>query len=321
MPDTEGLPGGPVLQPNLNLNVTQYQGLTSGAVSSGVKNILNTAAGGPDMNVYNAVSKSSSSTPTAPTFQANAPDPLTHIQSTLESSISADPSALGPFKAIANAIMTGMGRPVATLSDGISRMLPAWIPGSSATLAKIDQLQQNFMTNHAGDLADLSSEMGAAMSDIKGLANLLSPDSMNNFHLTTAPMQAILQQKRQVGQNLSSDLADAIANTDDPDEKARLQAEKDDVDAWQANSDKRMAQDSNQISDMQNRINKVWQAAGGQSDALMNVATGDRPGNLTSDGQIVSTTHTQPGAVNFATGVRQTLIQSRVQMNTAMAGR
>jgi hypothetical protein len=140
------------------------------------------------------------------------------------------------------------------------------------------------------------------------------------FHLSTAPMQAILQQKRQVGQNLSSDLADAIANTDDPDEKARLQAEKDDVDAWQANSDKRMAQDGNQISDMQNRIN-VWQAAASQSNTLMNAAMGDRPGNMTSDGQIVSTTHTQPGAVNFAMGVRQALIQSRVQRNTAMAGR
>ena len=63
------------------------------------------------------------------------------------------------------------------------------------------------------------------------------------------------------------------------------------------------------------------QAAGNQSLAMMNAAMGDHPSNLTNDGNIVSTTHTDPNALNFATGLRQSLVQSRVQMNTAMAGR
>jgi hypothetical protein len=39
-----------------------------------------------------------------------------------------------------------------------------------------------------------------------------------------------------------------------------------------------------------------------------------------SNGQIVNTTHTHPNAVNYAMGLTQSLIQSRVQINSAMAG-
>ncbi len=78
---------------------------------------------------------------------------------------------------------------------------------------------------------------------------------------------------------------------------------------------------NNQISDLQQRTNAVQRAAAAQSEALLNAAMGDRPSNHTNDGQIVSTTHTQPNALDFANGLRQSLIQSRVQMNTAMAGR
>jgi hypothetical protein len=133
-------------------------------------------------------------------------------------------------------------------------------------------------------------------------------------------LQQILGQKQEVGRGLSSQLADAIANTDDPNEKAQLQKQKDQVDAWMANSDQRIAQDQNAISDLQQRTNAVMRVAQSQSQALVNAAFSDSPGNVTRDGQIVSTTHTQPGAVQYAMGLRQSLMQSRVQMNTAMAG-
>ena len=158
------------------------------------------------MNVYNAVGRSSGGTPNFSGFNATSADPLAHIQSTLESSVSGDTSALGPMKAIANAIMTGVGRPVATISDGLSRMLPTWMPGS--TLAQIDKLQQNFMANHDSDLRNLSNaDMTGALSAMKGLSNLLSDDSMANFHLSAGPLQTILQKKQQVGRELSSQLA------------------------------------------------------------------------------------------------------------------
>ena len=316
MPEPDGLPGGPVLQPNLNLNVPQLQGLTRGMVSNGVASMLDTAAGGSDLNVYNAVGRTSGGTPGFPSFQGSGPDPLLHIQSTLEASISAQG---GPEKAILNAVMTGLTRPVATISDGLSRLLP-WV-GLGGRLNRIDDLQQNFFKNHAGDLANLSDSMNSALKNIRDLGYLMQPDSIDKFHLSTGPLQQIMEQKKQVGRDLSDQLADAIANTDDPDEKAQLQTEKDQVDAWMANCDQRISQDENAITDMQQRTNAVMRAAGTQSLALVNAAFSNSPGNVTSDGQIVSTTHTQPDAVAYAAGLRQALIQSRVQMNTAMAGR
>lgn len=317
MPVNDGLPSGPVLQPNLNLNVPQSQGLTRGSVAIGVGDILRNAAGGSDLNVFNAVSGTSGGgAPAFHDFQGGVADPLQHIQSTLESSIS---TSSGPGKAIFDAIMTGLSRPVSTISDGLSRLGSAGSIGGR--LARIDQLQQNFFQNHAGDLTHMDDAMGSALKSIRDLGYLLQPDSMDKFHLSAGPLQQILEQKQQVGRELSGQLADAIANTDDPDEKSRLQAEKDDVDAWMAQSDQRIAADANEISNLQQRTNAVMRTAGAQSDALVNAAFSGSPSNVTSDGKIVSTTHTQPDAVAYAMGLRQSLIQSRVQMNTAMAGR
>jgi hypothetical protein len=316
MPEPDGLPGGPVLQPNLNLNVPQTQGVTRGMVSSGVASMLNSAAGGTDMNVYNAVGKSSGGAPGFPSFQGGGPDPLAHIPSTLEAAVG---SANSPEAAILKAVMTGLTRPVATISDGLSRLLP-WV-GAGGRLNRIDDLQQNFFQNHAGDLANLSDSMNSALKNIRNLGYLMQPDSIDKFHLSAGPLQQILEQKKQVGRDLSDQLADAIANTDDPDEKAQLQTEKDQVDAWMANCDQRIAQDQSAITDLQQRTNAVMRVANTQSQALVNAAFSPSPGNVTSDGQIVSTTHTQPDAVQYAAGLRQSLIQSRVQMNSAMAGR
>ena len=119
---------------------------------------------------------------------------------------------------------------------------------------------------------------------------------------------------------LSSQLADAIANEDDPDEKAKLESEKKDVDTWLDDCDKRIAKDANQVSDLQRRTDAVRRVAGTQSEALMDAALGDHPSNLTSDGQIVSTTHTQPDSVAYVAGLRRSLMQSRIQMNGAIAG-
>ena len=315
MPETDGLPTGPLLKPNLS--VPRADGLTPGMVSNAVAGIFRNAAGGADMNVYNTVATGGIK-PTFQSFQGNGPDPLTHIQSTLEQAVGTDTSALGPLKAITNAIFTGLSRPVATISDLLSRIAdPTSIGGR---LAKIDALQKNFFANHGDDLAHLQSAMDTALSDIKGLANLTSDDSMDQFRLSTGPLTAILNQKKDVGRELSSQLADAIANEDDPDEKAQLESEKKDVDTWLDDCDKRIAKDANQISDLQKRTNAVRRVAGTQSEALMDAALGDHPSNLTSDGQIVSTTHTQPDSVAYAAGLRRSLIQSRIQMNGAIAG-
>jgi hypothetical protein len=284
-------------------------------VSIGVASILNTAAGGSDLNVYNAVGKTSGGTPGFPSFQGGGPDPLAHIPSTLEAAVG---GASGPEQAIFKAVMTGLSQPVATISDGLSRLIP-WV-NAGGRLNRIDQLQQNFFANHAADLASLTNSMNSALKNMRDLGYLMQPDSIDKFHLSAGPLQQILEQKQQVGRDLSNQLANAIANTDDPDEKAQLQSEKDQVDAWMANSDQRIAQDQSAISDLQQRTNAVMRVAGVQSDALVNAAFSSSPGNVTSNGQIVSTTHTDPGAVNYALGLRQSLIQSRIQMNSAMAG-
>jgi hypothetical protein len=320
MPDTDGLSSGPILQPNLS--VSRADGLTPGMVSNAVAGIFRGAAGGTDMNVYNTVAKGGIK-PAFQSFQGNGPDPLTHIQSTLEQAVGGadkepDTSALGPLKAMTRAIFTGLGSPVATISDALSR---AGDPTSiGGRLARIDALQKNFFNNHGVDLDHLQSAMTAALSDIKDLATLMSDDSMREFHLSTGPLTAILNQKKDVGRELSSQLVDAIANEDDPDEKSKLEAEKKDVDAWLTDCDKRLAKDANQISDLQKRTNAVQRVAGTQSQALMNAALGDHPSSLYNDGKLVSTTHTQPDAVAYALGLRNSLIQSRVQMNGAIAG-
>jgi len=315
MPETDGLSGGPILKPNLS--VSRADGLTPGMVSNAVAGIFRNASGGTDMTVYNTVAKGGIK-PTFQSFQGNGPDPLAHIQSTLEEAVGTDTGALGPLKAITSAIFTGLGRPVATISDLLSRIAdPTSIGGR---LAKIDLLQKNFFAKHGEELDHLQSAMVAALSDVKGLANLMSDKSMDEFHLGSGALTKIMSQKKDVGRELSSQLADAIANEDDPDEKSQLESEKKDVDAWLEDCDKRLAKDANQITDLQRRTEAVQRVAWQQSQALMDASLSDHPSSIYNDGQLVSTTHTQPDAVAYVMGLRNSLIQSRIQMNGAIAG-
>lgn len=102
--------------------------------------------------------------------------------------------------------------------------------------------------------------------------------------------------------------------------KARLQSEKDQVDAWPKDSDTRLARDAERITALQKRTSTLTRIAGDRSEALLDAVYGDHPMNQTSDCEIVGTTHTQPGALSCVLGLRRSLIQSRVQMNGAMAG-
>jgi hypothetical protein len=281
--------------------------LPDGMVNNGIANMLRKAGGGDDLNIYNGVPQ----TPVRPTFQpfqSGGPDPLQHVQSVMEQAVGSDPSLLGTIKAVAGAFSTAFGRPVATITD----MLPSWLGGR---LKQIEQMQKQFLADHNYDLTSLSDRLSEARQAMRGLSNLMSA-----FDPKTSQFDDIMKKKREEGRDLYQELLDALDNCDDPDEQQKLEAQKEQMDKWFKDCDDRVAKDQRQVDDLKSRTDKVFRVAHDQANAMSDAILADSPGNLTSDGVVVETTHTRPDAVQYVANLRTSLIQSRLQMNAAMAG-
>jgi hypothetical protein len=176
-------------------------------------------------------------------------------------------------------------------------------------------LQKQFLVDHAYDLTSLSERLSEARLAMRGLSNLMAA-----FDPKTSQFDDLLKKKKEEGRDLYQELLNALDNSDAPDEQQKLQAQKDQMDAWFKDCDDRVAQDQRQVDDLKGRLDKVYRVAHDQADAMSDAVLSDAPSNLTSNGVIVETTHTRPDAVAYVGNLRNSLIQSRIQMNGAMAG-
>jgi hypothetical protein len=316
MPEYEGLPLPPPPPPR-PAPIQKAQDLAPGTVRNAVANMFQSsvknadAAGGNYKDVLGGL-PSKSATPQFSAFDSRGADPLHPVSTAFEEIVGHDPSTAGLIRAALSGT-TAMGRPVAVISDFLSKNLPSWAPG--AHLAELDRLQKQFIPAHAGDLSTLSQSLARA----KGAMNALSRQ-MAAFQPSSFDVDQILKQKAKLGDRLLFDLEDAIRDSTDPQERERLQGLKNQMDSWIQERDTRVAKERPDVQDLHNKIEAVSNVLRDQSDAMADAATSASPGNLSApNGAIQETTHTAPDAVKHVASLQKFMVQARLQLNSALA--
>jgi hypothetical protein len=310
MPEDDGLPL-PAPPPWRPPPIARTEDLDAGHVDNGLRDLLRAPAGATGdalEGVFSAVPVGSWK-PTFRHFRGRGTDALAHVESVMEEAVGSDPSLAGTLKAVVGAFATGFFSPVAAITDGIV------VPG-------IEKMQGEFFQRHQSDLRNLSLALSHAKRVMLDLGDLLS-----RFNPKALRPEEILNQKRRAGRAVYDQLVDALDAQTDPAERARLQAQKDQMDTWFKDVDERIAREQPQIDDLQRRTLAVFQEAGRQSALMEEAGLSDGPGNVTASETdttnrfIIDTTHTRPDAVRHVGSLREFLVQSRIQMNGALAGR
>jgi len=302
---TDALPLPPPPQPRPR-PIARTPDIPPDLVQSRIRSMMRDAAGGDGVNMYNAVP----SQPLNPAFRpfdaSGGTDPLHHIESVLTEGTGNDPSTMGFIKDMAHILSTPWGRPVRTITD----LLPSWLGGR---LDAIEKKQAAFLQNHAWDLTALSETLSDAFAAMGRLTVLLDA-----FKSEMKPINDIMREKKSLGRALRDEIAAALADSDDPEERGQLQAQKDDMDAWLLDCDARLGRDQSLVGSQPEKLPEAIDAAYSAIEKITAARIAEAPSNMTSSGRIVETTHTRPDAARYVQGLAGFLVQLRVQMNGAI---
>jgi hypothetical protein len=151
-------------------------------------------------------------------------------------------------------------------------------------------------------------------------------DLLNDFYhehnYDLNDIRRILDKKAATGKRAMADLDDALALATDPDDRARLQAMKKDFDKWSKERDERLKPEAAEVNQLENRIDKLnREIFYGQSGALQNARFSDGPSNDGPPrGEVVSSTHQQPQALDHVRSLRDFLLGERQRLIRIMQG-
>lgn len=236
-------------------------------------------------------------------FKGDEPDALQAVESMLEGAVGADPSTMGMLKGLASGMWTSIDRPLATITDEYQ-------------VSKIRELQQQFLKAHAADLVGLSESLGRAKALMRELADLL--DATQN--LDPLKLGRLMEEKRQAGYRTLREIDGALERSTDPQERARLQAARDDLSRWMAERDGRLEREQPEVALLQARMRLLQDEIFKQKAGLREAAWSRSPSTATSGGpyNVVETTHTRPDAVEHVTSLFDYLLGTRGALNRAM---
>lgn len=247
-----------------------------------------------------AATTQTSGTPTFKPFSASSVDGLTPLQSKLDKAVSGD---IPPEDALARFLGTAITHP---FSSGVDEY----------QTGKIKQLQEKFYADHDYDLKQLSKDLGDAKTAMRNLASWLAKQ-----HIPDNGIRDLMLQKAKTGNQAMSDLDDALASATDPDDRAKLQAMKNDFDSWMKDRDARLKPEWQEETDLENRIDHLnREIYYGQSDGLMKAGMSNGPTTDTGGGKVVGSTHQQPQSLAHVQSLRDFLLGERLKIVKTMGG-
>ncbi|HLI64949.1 MAG TPA: hypothetical protein VKU90_01175 [Caulobacteraceae bacterium] len=300
MTDTSPLPP-PVLPVRAGPAIQRTPDIESGAVGHSVRDLLTSQNEQLGPLARGAVRPQGEAAPTFPTFDARGGTGLRAPSTILDRALDAS----SPEAAVAKFVGTAVLNPATSAVDAYKT-------------GQIRQAQADFLNKYAPVLKDMSKNLGDAMRAMHALGDWLGKNQ-----IPTNDIRGIMQRKAATGDQEGRDLDDALDSTTDPDTRAKLQAMKNDFDAWKKDRDTRVANEWKEETDLENRIDKMNREAFYNQSTLLSGAgrAGDRPGIETSGDQVTNSTHQLGSALNYAAGIRNLLLQERQRMVTATLGR
>ena len=200
-----------------------------------------------------------------------------------------------------------------------------------ATVDKVRNLQKQFFENHGRDLQAMDDAANSVMAKMGELGRFLNgqPTSRGQFsgHLPDNDITGIMQKKSALGTGLAPQVDDALAAAKDPDDRAKLQGMKDDLQSWLKDRDDRVKKEWPQVSSLQGCVDTMNTEISRQRAGLLKAADDNFALRNKQRPYLVSPTDTSPGESNLMTpalaqyiaSMRNSLLQGRTQFNVLLS--
>ncbi len=241
-------------------------------------------------------------------FTDEGPDVLASVESLLESTVGGDASLTGTLKGLGGGLLTTLDEPIAVTVDEYQA-------------GKIKEMQAAFLRENADALIALDESLRAAKARMRELSKLLDTATVGS---DWPEPDRILAQKSTVGDRTLRNIEHALRVTDDPRERARLEALRDEMTQWMGERDARIEAERPEVDELRERLSRLWEQVL-ESKALMHDAE-ESGGPTTEVGRahagaaptVVKTTHHRPQAVAHVVSLRDVLLASRMGLARAM---
>src|SRR6185295_17442551 len=245
-----------------------------------------------------AATTQTSGKPSFQPFKAGG-DGLAPVKSTLDKTLETD----SPELALAKFTGTAVAKPFTSGVDAYQ-------------VGKIKEMQQEFYAKHGDTLIQLSKDLSKAKRAMRELGEWLGKQ-----HIPDNDIRGIMNKKAATGNEAMRDLDAAIAQAEDPGDRDRLRAMKENFDKWTKERDERLKPEWKEETELENRIDHInREIHQNQADALVAAGRSDGPVTETGGGKIISSTHQQLQSFTHANSLRDFLLGERLRMAKMMKG-
>ncbi len=240
----------------------------------------------------------------APEFKGQGPGLLSPVESELDKTMGVDINHTGVgdiLKSVGSAMGYMFSHPYTSIKD-------------ASMIARIKEAQSQFLTDYAGPLTRMNEYIADAKGSFAAISNLL-----NSTNFARGRLDEIMKEKADCGNSAYAQLMDALDGTTDPDQRAELEKQKQKLDDFMKQRDSRIAREKPTVDGLASRVEAMENEVARQRDAIEDARSTRVPGNTTSGGRIIDSTHIKPEAVDFARGLRDVLAGSRARFDKAMS--
>jgi len=185
----------------------------------------------------------------------------------------------------------------------------------ASMIARIKEAQSQFLNEYVGPLTRMSEYMADAKASFAAISKLL-----DGANFARGSLDEIMKEKVDCGNSAYAQLMEAVDGTTDPDQRAELEKQKQKLDDFMKERDSRIAREKPTVDGLASREETMENEIARQRDAIEDARSTRVPGNTTSGGRIIDSTHIKPEAVDFARGLRDVLAGSRARFDRAMSG-
>ncbi|MCC7499785.1 MAG: hypothetical protein IT160_19550 [Bryobacterales bacterium] len=301
----DGLAGPlPARQPR---PVEREPDLEPGTVDGSIAGTLRTQAQG--LGQYMGAVGSSAAQSKLPHYKEFTPDrdnALGEVETVFDKAVGHDESTLGAFKAVGGAMHTGLMRPIAAITDAYQA-------------SQIRDLQDKFLASQAGRLSNMDLYETNAKKAMRKLSNMLSSNWPSG--IDTGPVRKLMEEKASAGNDVAAGIADALAQSSDPEERSQLEALQGDFQKWIGERNQRVSREQGEVRALVDRTDGLNAEILRQIPAMEDAGTSIGPRNeVASNGAITGTSHADIGAISHAKSLRDFLIGSRGRVSRVLGG-
>ena len=237
-------------------------------------------------------------------FTGEGADALGEVQSAFEHAVlgdKLDTGYTGVLRAALGAPFQAATSPIATITDEYQ-------------VARIRELQKQFLQNNGPTLIRLSEKLAKAKRAIREMAGLMDPAPVH-----PRAIGDLLEKKSRVGDRTLQEIESALAHATDPAERKRLKSLEDDLTGWMAQRDERVKREYQEAGGLEGRLSGLEAQMFRQRDVLRKAAWSESPSTLTRAGtdppEVLSTTHVRPDATLHVASLKDLLLNSKVGLD------